>query len=113
MTPTAEPLFHVALPEDWAAAEQSGEYPMSTRGLALADVGFVHLAYEHQYPGVLERYYPDRPDAVLLVLDPRQLGAEVREEAAEPDGEVFPHLYGALPVDAVVAVRSVGPAQRG
>jgi uncharacterized protein (DUF952 family) len=96
-------LFHVALPEDLEAAELSGEYPWSTRGTDRADVGFVHLSYEHQYRGVLERLYADRPDAVVLVLDPDQLGAEVRDEPGDVGEERFPHLYGPLPLRAVLA----------
>ena len=96
-------LLHVALPEDLEAAERSGEYLASTRGMSVTEVGFVHLSYEHQYLGVLERYYADRPDAVVLVLDPDRLGAEVRAEPGEAGGELFPHLYGPLPLDAVVA----------
>jgi glutathione S-transferase len=97
-------LFHAALPEDWEEAQRLGEYRWSTRGMRLDEVGFVHLSYEHQYRGVLARYYADRPDAVVLALDPERLGAEVREEAGVEGGERFPHLYGPLPLDAVVAV---------
>jgi glutathione S-transferase len=101
---TGDPqLFHIALPEDLEAAERSGEYLVSTRGMTVAEVGFVHLSYDHQYLGVLERFYADRPDAVVLVLDPDRLGAEVREEPGEPGGELFPHLYGPLPMGAVMA----------
>lgn len=96
-------LLHVALPEDLEAAEHSGDYTMSTRGMTVAEVGFVHLSFEHQYLDVLERYYADRPDAVVLVLDPDRLGAEVVTEAATDGGELFPHLYGPLPLDAIVA----------
>jgi glutathione S-transferase len=103
-------LFHVALPEDLEAAERSGEYLVSTRGMSVAEVGFVHLSFEHQYLGVLERFYADRPDAVVLVVDPDRLDAEVREEPGEEGGELFPHLYGPLPLRAVVAVTQDGRA---
>jgi uncharacterized protein (DUF952 family) len=95
-------LFHVTLPEDLAAAERSGRYEWSTRGLSFEEVGFVHLAHEHQWAGVLERFYADRPDAVVLVLDPGLLGGEVREEPGEDGIERFPHLYAPLPLSAVV-----------
>jgi len=103
VTPSRAQLFHVALPEDLADAERTGRYRMSTRGLTLEQVGFVHLAYEHQCRGVLERYYSDRPDAVVLVLDPERLESDVRDEPPAQGGEAFPHLYGELPLDAVLA----------
>jgi glutathione S-transferase len=93
----------VALPEDLADAERTGRYRMSTRGRTVDEIGFVHLAYEHQCRGVLARYYSDRPDAVVLVLDPERLASEVRDEPSDDGGGAFPHLYGELPLDAVLA----------
>lgn len=104
-------LYHAVVPEDWEEARRLGEYRWSTRGLTFDDVGFVHLSHEHQYPGVLERFYADRPDSLVLVVDPERLEAEVRVEAsADAGGERFPHLYGPLPLDAVVAVIGPGTA---
>jgi uncharacterized protein (DUF952 family) len=100
-------LFHVAVPGDWAAAQSSGEYEWSTRGARFADVGFVHLAYEHQVSGVIERYYRDLDEVVLLELDPDRVGGEIRVEAAAPGGDEFPHSYGPLPPAAVIAATSM------
>ncbi|NEE12995.1 DUF952 domain-containing protein, partial [Streptomyces sp. SID7499] len=38
-------------------------------------------------------------------VDPARLADPVRYEAMKPGGEEFPHLYGPLPVGAVVEVR--------
>jgi GNAT superfamily N-acetyltransferase len=54
-----------------------------------------------------ERLYPGRRDLVLLVVDPARLTDPVRVEPGvpvDPGGMLFPHLYGPLPVTAVVAV---------
>ncbi|TNY37854.1 DUF952 domain-containing protein [Thermomonospora catenispora] len=100
-------IFHVARRSDWEAARAAGRpYAMSTRGRTLAEVGFVHCAASgEQVAGVLERFYRDVPpeDLVLLVIDPA--GLDVRYEPAE--GELFPHVYGAVPVESVIDVRSV------
>ncbi len=100
-------LFHIAEVEHWEAARASGCYERSTRGASLADVGFVHLATETQWPGVLARYYTGHEgELVLLVVDPRRLDPPLRWEAAPTgSGELFPHLYGPLDIDAVVATR--------
>jgi glutathione S-transferase len=93
-------IYHAALPADWDAAVLAGRYDVSTRGASLADVGFIHAAYEHQLGGVLERFYGDVDEVVVLAIDRDALGVPVIDEAV--DGERFPHVYGAIPVGAVV-----------
>ena len=39
---------------------------------------------------------------VLLEIDPARLGSPVVPEPV-PGGELFPHVYGPIPIDAVVS----------
>jgi uncharacterized protein (DUF952 family) len=98
-------IAHVALPHDWERAEANGSYDVSTRGVSLVEADFVHAATASQLPGVLDRFYSDVPDVVLLVLDVARLeheGASVVWEHVEGADEPFPHVYGVVPVVAVV-----------
>jgi uncharacterized protein (DUF952 family) len=115
-------IWHLAHTADWDAALDTGAYAISTRGLTLADVGFIHCAYAHQVAGVVALFYAD-DDAplTLLGIDPDRLieaGIEVRAEPgdpAHPDGERFPHIHGAIPIPAVAethAGRVVGGVLR-
>jgi glutathione S-transferase len=98
-------LFHLAMPDDWrAAVARGGPYEMSTRGLTLAEAGFIHLSFRHQVPVVAARFYGDVPDPVVLTIDPAALVDEVRTENLEGGTELFPHLYGPLPLAAVTHV---------
>ena len=100
-------LYHLALAADWQQARQLGEYRISTRGQSLEQVGFIHASYAHQLEGTHQRFYADVSDLRLLVIDPTRLvahGIAVRPEAAPGSGELFPHLYGPLPLDAVCLV---------
>lgn len=96
-------LFHVADRTRWEASVAAGEYTQSTRGMELADVGFIHLSTEAQVAGVLERFYAGVTDLVLLHIDETRLTAPVVFEDVPGAAEQFPHLYGALNVDAVTA----------
>ncbi|MHA3703628.1 DUF952 domain-containing protein [Jatrophihabitans sp. YIM 134969] len=97
--PVPERLYHVALREDWDEAVRSGAYVWSTRGITVADEGFVHLSRAEQVAGTLRLFYADVPgELVLLVVDPELTHAEMKLE----DG--FFHTYGELPVTAVVEV---------
>lgn len=101
-------LFHIALASDWSAAQQAGEYRISTLGRTLDEVGFVHASYAEQVAGVLAAFYSDVTEPLLLLaIDPARLGCDVRLEAAAPGGEMFPHIYGPIPVSAVIDVTPV------
>ena len=99
--PIDQPLFHLAMAEDWTAAEQSGDYRISTRGLSLDQVGFIHLSWLEQVAGTFDRFYADAGAVLLLTIDPARLSSPLRADAV-PSGELFPHLYGSLPLAAVV-----------
>jgi glutathione S-transferase len=98
-----EPIYHLALPEDWAAAFETGEYRMSTRGLPLDAVGFIHASFGTQVEPTANRFYADVEQLVRLTIDPRKVPAEIREEPPERGSEErFPHISGPLPVEAVL-----------
>ncbi|HWU08829.1 MAG TPA: DUF952 domain-containing protein [Streptomyces sp.] len=102
-----EQLLHLTEEPLWEAARRAGTYEMSTRGRTLREEGFIHCSLPHQLPAVARALYgPDKEDLVVLVIDTGRLTAPVRYEAMKAGGEEFPHLYGPLPVSAVVEVRS-------
>ncbi|MFI6866708.1 DUF952 domain-containing protein [Nocardia sp. NPDC050406] len=106
------PLVHICARADWEAARASGEY----RAPSLAEVGFIHLSapYQAHYPA--DRLFHDRQDLVLLWLDPARLAYPVKWEPGvptDPESMAFPHLYGPLPVAAVVEVTEFTPRADG
>ncbi|MFC8225475.1 DUF952 domain-containing protein [Streptomyces sp. NPDC057287] len=100
-------LLHLTEQPLWEAARRAGTYEMSTRGRTLREEGFIHCSLPHQLPSVARALYgSEREGLVVLVIDAGRLPSPVRYEAMEPGGEEFPHLYGPLPADAVVEVRT-------
>jgi uncharacterized protein (DUF952 family) len=96
-------ILHAALPDDWAEALRHGQYRISTRGVSLEQEGFIHCSRPHQVEAVVTRFYADVPELVLLTIDPDRLDAPVVDEPpADGIDELFPHVYGPIPVDAVV-----------
>ena len=105
MTP-ARFIFHIAFERDWESAEETGTYRVSTRGARLDDVGFIHAGFEHQVPIVGAALYKDASEPlVVLVIDTERLDVPVVVDNLEGGEEGFPHIYGPLPVRAVVDVR--------
>ena len=105
-------LVHLCSNDEWLSAQASGEH----RPDSLDANGFVHLSSAEQVHLPANRLYPGRADLVLLRIDPTRLAAPVRWEpgvATDPDAMRFPHLYGALPVDAVINVTPYLPDEDG
>jgi len=97
-------LLHVTSAEAWAEAKRSGLHapPM------LEQDGFLHLCTAEQLAYVLGRHFAGRTGLVLLHLDPAKLH-DLRWEISEPGRDAFPHLYGPLPVAAVIRAEPVQP----
>lgn len=102
-------ILHLALRDDWDEARRTGSYRWSTRGKTFDEVGYVHCSHEQQWRGVRERFYSDLDDdrLVLLEIDESRLTVPLVVERLDGAPEAFPHLYGPLPIDAVVAVREL------
>ena len=106
-----QPIFHLADPDEWAAGVASGSYERSTRGRMLSEEGFIHTSYAAQWPTVRRAFYADVTTTLLLLrIDPDRLASPLVVEVGNPaTGEEFPHIYGSLNPDAVVAVERLNP----
>jgi len=69
--------------------------------------GFVHCCKLEQLQGVLERYYSGVEGLMLLHIDPELLQPELVYENTVGGEELFPHVYGAINMDAVLKIAPV------
>lgn len=108
-------IFHLALASEWAQAQEAGTYTTSTRGRTLAEEGFIHASRADQWTAVRDRFYADVTEPlVLLHIDTDLLDVPVVEEPPAPGSEeTFPHIYGRLPVTAVVKAIPLGEQRAG
>ncbi|AEV88206.1 hypothetical protein ACWT_7196 [Actinoplanes sp. SE50] len=88
----------------------------SYAGDTLESEGFIHCSDPEwvHVPATLR--FRGRTDLVLLEIDPARVDVPVIWEEGVPpgpDGRLFPHIYGPLPVTAVVAVRDFPPLPDG
>lgn len=90
-------LIYKILPQaEWAAALAIGQFVGSA--VDLAD-GFIHFSTGAQAAETARRYFKDKPDLAVLVLEAADLGEGLKWEASR-GGDLFPHLYG--PLDCVL-----------
>jgi uncharacterized protein (DUF952 family) len=101
----SDALFHFADPADWAAAAPRGEYAPA----AFADEGFIHAATEAQVPGVVERHLRGRGPRVRLTLDAEALRPLLVFEWSQASNDLYPHVFGPIPLTAVVAAEPFDP----
>lgn len=106
-------IFHLAASSDWADAQEVGRYEQSTVDRTLAEEGFIHCSFATQVQATADRYLHGRDDVVLLVIDDAEVLDMLKIEDTSGRGEVYPHLYGPLPVAAVTEALPVPLAADG
>ena len=101
------PIFHLCKMQEWDAARRSGFYEGSTQDKA---DGFIHFSTAEQIVESAARHRAGQTGLVLLTVDPAILDENLKWEASR-GGALFPHLYGPLPIDAVLRIDNlpVGP----
>ncbi|MCP2260527.1 Uncharacterized conserved protein, DUF952 family [Streptoalloteichus tenebrarius] len=105
-------ILHICSRAEWASARESGRHVPA--GFAVD--GFVHCSDPGTVHLPANTLFRGRDDLLLLVIDPALLDAELRWEPgdpADPAGPWFPHVYGPIPVSAVVATHDFPPAEDG
>lgn len=85
----------------WREAEAAGIF-----GGAPIDLqdGYIHFSTGAQARRTAELYFKGQDDLLLVAVDGDALGEALRYEASR-DGDLFPHLYAPLALDAVLWTR--------
>lgn len=95
------PLIYKICPRAlWREAEAEGRFGGAP--VDRAD-GFIHFSTAAQVRETAARHFAGQADLVLVSVEADALGAALRHEPSR-GGDLFPHLYGDLPLDAVRAV---------
>ena len=93
-------IFHMCGKNEWLAALANGIYKGSLQDIS---DGFIHFSTAKQVSKSAEIYRMGQRGLVLLSVEVRLLGGALRWEQSR-GGELFPHLYGSLPLKAVTRV---------
>ena len=93
-------VYKIIAADLWRAAEDSGVF--TGAGMDLND-GFIHLSTGPQARRTADLYFKGQGNLALVAIDDANLGAALKYEPSR-DGDLFPHLYGPLPLEAVLSV---------
>ena len=90
-------IYKICERTTWRIAEQSGTYRGS---VADARDGFIHFSTATQLTGTLVKHFAGQRELLLVAVDADALSLSLKWEPSR-GGELFPHLYAALPLTAV------------
>jgi uncharacterized protein (DUF952 family) len=91
-------LIYKICPKDlWLDTERAGLFAGAPVDL---DDGFIHFSTAAQVRETAAKHFGGRHELLLIAVDSDALGAGLRYEASR-GGDLFPHLYGVLPLSAV------------
>ena len=93
--------YKIIAAEEWDGIVADGAYAGSE--VDHAD-GYIHLSTEDQFAETAGKHYAGRADLLCLTVDLRTLGETVVWEPSR-GGQMFPHIYGPLPIAAVTGRR--------
>lgn len=102
-------VYKIASKADWQAASAVGELAGTPDDLA---DGYIHFSTAAQLPETLAKHYRGQSGLVLASIDPGRLPVPLEWEPSR-GGQLFPHLYAALPLSAVVGVRDLNARADG
>ena len=94
---TVTTIYKICERTAWRLAEQSGTYrgsPVDARD------GFIHFSTAAQLAETMTKHFAGQRELVLVAVDAEALGAALKWESSR-GGELFPHLYAALPLSEV------------
>jgi uncharacterized protein (DUF952 family) len=97
MQDTKTLIFKVATAENFETARGEAGY----LGMPVDDAdGYMHFSTAAQLRETVRRYFAGQTELVLLGVDVGAIGEDLRWEPSR-GGDLFPHLYAPLPLDAI------------
>jgi uncharacterized protein (DUF952 family) len=103
ITPHPMTAYKILTAAEWAQFQAEGIFHGAP--VDLAD-GYVHLSAAGQLQGTLDKHFAGQTGLVIAEVDLAALGDTVKWEVSR-GGALFPHVYGPLPMAAVLGVRGV------
>jgi uncharacterized protein (DUF952 family) len=98
------PVLYKIMPRrEWETAQANGLFEGSK--VDRRD-GFIHLSAAHQVRATAQKHFSGKSDLMLLSVSGEALGPSLKWEVSR-GGDLFPHVYGPLPLSAITDVISL------
>jgi uncharacterized protein (DUF952 family) len=94
-------IYKIASAKLWREAESQGQFTGAP--IDIAD-GFIHFSTAEQTRETVALHFKGQDDLVIAAIDVEKLKDPIKWEPSR-GGALFPHLYAALPLNAVAWVK--------
>jgi uncharacterized protein (DUF952 family) len=101
MTPNR--AYKILTAGQWRGWQAAGEFTGAPIDI---EDGYIHLSAADQVAATHAKYFEGLHDLVLVEVDLEVLGEAVRWEPAR-GGALFPHVYGEIPIEAVIQAKPI------
>jgi len=89
-------IYKVVSRDAWRDAEAVGYF--SGASIDIAD-GYIHFSIASQLVETVKRHFAGQANLLIIGVDTGKLGDALKWESSR-GGDLFPHLYGVLPLSA-------------
>jgi len=93
------PIYKILTHAEWEAARAKGVFGGSAVDL---EDGYIHFSTAAQVRETAAKHFAGQRDLVLLAVDVERLPADRIRWEPSRGGQLFPHLYAVLDIDAVL-----------
>ena len=97
MSGQSQIAYKILTAEQWSEWQKSGTFKGAS--IDLTD-GYIHLSTAQQAGETYAKFFAGQNDLVVAAVDLEPLGDAVKWEPSRND-ELFPHVYGTIPLTAV------------
>jgi uncharacterized protein (DUF952 family) len=110
-------IYHITFRTAWSEAQAKGKYTAPS----FAAEGFIHCSTREQLLPAARHHFKGQTGLIVLVIEPTLLSSTLKWEPPSGGtpppgvaaGVMFPHIFGALNLDAVVNVVELGSNEDG
>lgn len=102
-------LYHLVEPDHWKKYMDKDRYVSA----GFQEEGFIHLSLREQIDGVLERFYADASELLVLVVPEKPVRKQLKYEPGGDVDELFPHLYQGIPIEAIEDIQMLKRNKQG
>lgn len=99
MTDRPQTAYKVLTADQMATLERDGTFAGAP--VDLAD-GYIHLSTATQLTETVDKHFAGQTDLHVVAVDLGSFGGSLKWEESR-GGQLFPHLYGPLPLETVIA----------